>query len=280
MTTNQMSVVSYIKQDAVVQRVNELLKDRAPQFLTTLSTAINESQKLAECEPKSVLTAALTAAGLDLSVNPNLGFAYLIPYNKKAKVTDEKGKTQWINTTVCQFQMGYKGFIQLAQRSGFYKTINATDVREGEIKRFDRLSGEIEFEWIDDLQERNQTPVIGYVAYFKLLNGFEKMSYMSAEELESHARKYSKSYAKYSDGLWKDDFDSMAKKTVLKLLISKYGPQSTQMQDAIKGDQMIDNEYADNPNTVVMENAEIGSSEEMPEGQEEDINNNDTKEDK
>jgi recombination protein RecT len=271
------SVVNYIKQDAVVSRVNELLKDRAPQFLTTLTTAINESQKLSECEPASVLTAALTAAGLDLSVNPNLGFAYLIPYSKKAKITNEQGKTEWVTTSVCQFQMGYKGFIQLAQRSGYYKTINATDVREGEIKNFDRLSGEIEFEWINDQEERSSTPVVGYVAYFKLLNGFEKMYYMTAEQLEGHAKKYSKSYAKYSDGLWKDDFDSMAKKTVLKLLISKYGPQSTQMQDAIKGDQMIDNEYADNPNTVVMENAEIGSSEEMPDGQED---NNNNKEDK
>lgn len=272
-----MQVVSYIKQDAVVQRVNELLQDRAPQFLTTLTTAVNESQKLAECEPKSVLTAALTAAGLDLSVNPNLGFAYLIPYSKKAKITNEQGKTEWVTTTVCQFQMGYKGFIQLAQRSGFYKTINATDVRDGEIQSFNRLSGEIEFNWIDNQEERSKTPVVGYVAYFKLLNGFEKMYYMTAEELEGHARKYSKSYAKYSDGLWKDDFDSMAKKTVLKLLISKYGPQSTQMQDAIKGDQMVDGEYADNPNVVVMENAEIGASEEMPDGQEYNNNNNENK---
>ena len=273
-TTN--AVVGYIKQDAVVGRVNELLQDRAPQFLTSLTTAINENDKLAACEPNSVLTAALTAASLDLPINQNLGFAYLIPYNGKRKVKGENGKDQWIETQTCQFQMGYKGFVQLAQRSGFYKTINATDVREGEIESNDRLSGEITFNWLEP-KEREKAPIIGYVAYFKLLNGFEKMFYMTSEELNSHARKYSKNFAKWNSGLWKDDFDSMAKKTVLKLLISKFGPLNTKLQNALVEDQKVDGKYIDNPNTVVMEDAELGSSEEA-----EDANeyNNDKKEDK
>ena len=268
------AVVGYIKQDAVVSRVNELLQDRAPQFLTSLTTAINENDKLAACEPQSVLTAALTAASLDLPINQNLGFAYLIPYNGKKKVKGEDGKDTWVENQTCQFQMGYKGFVQLAQRSGFYKTINATDVRDGEIESNDRLSGEITFNWLEP-GEREKAPVVGYVAYFKLLNGFEKMFYMTSEELNNHAKKYSKNFAKWNSGLWKDDFDSMAKKTVLKLLISKFGPLNTNLQNALAEDQKVDGKYIDNPNTVVMEEAELGSSEEA-----EDANNYKQQEDK
>lgn len=249
MTT--LSITQYIKQDAVSKRLNDLLGKRAPQFVTSVVSAANQNKMLAECVPETVLTAALTAASMDLPINQNLGFAYLIPYNNR--------KT---NVTECQFQMGYKGFIQLAQRSGYYKTINATEVREGEIKKFDRLSGEIEFEWIASEEERKKAKIVGYVAYFKLLNGFEKMLYMGVEDLNAHANKYSKNFAKYKSGLWADDFDSMAKKTVLKQLISKYGPLSTQLEEAIRKDQTIDGEYADNPNKVTIDEAELGESEE------------------
>lgn len=232
----QLTIAQYVKQDAVSKRLNDLLGKRAPQFITSLVSAANNDKNLAACNPESVVTAALTAASLDLPVNANLGFAYLIPY--------KNGKT---NITSCQFQMGYKGFIQLAQRSGFYKTINAAEVREGEIVRQDRLTGEIEFAWIEDDAEREKKPIAGYVAYFRLLNGFEKTLYWTKEKCEAHAKKYSKNYAKYGTGLWKDSFDDMAKKTVLKLLISKYGPLNTQLQKAIQEDQMVDGEYEDNP---------------------------------
>jgi len=243
-----LSIAQYVRQDAVTQRLNELLGKRAPQFVTSLVSAVNANQLLANCKPESVLTAALTAASLDLPINQNLGFAYLIPYKNK---TGE----------VCQFQMGYKGFIQLAQRSGYYKTINATDVREGEMTGFDRLSGELSFEWLEGA-ERSKAKVVGYVAYFQLLNGFEKSLFMTTEELEKHAQKYSKNYAKYKSGLWADNFDSMAKKTVLKLLISKFGPLNTQLEDAIQKDQTADDEYVDNPNKVEVVDAELGDSEE------------------
>lgn len=239
MANNKISLANYVKQDAVSQRLNDLLGKRAPQFVTSLVSAANNDKNLAACEPQSVVTAALTAASLDLPINSNLGFAYLIPY------TLDRGKKT--ERTECQFQMGYKGFIQLAQRSGFYKTINATDVREGEIVKHDRLSGEIEFAWIDDDIEREKKPVIGYIAYFRLLSGFEKTFYWTKEKCEAHAKKYSKNYAKYGSGLWKDAFDDMAKKTVLKLLISKFGPLNTQLQKAIDEDQTVDGEYADNP---------------------------------
>jgi len=243
-----LSIAQYVRQDAVTQRLNELLGKRAPQFVTSLVSAVNANQMLANCKPESVLTAALTAASLDLPINQNLGFAYLIPYKNKGG-------------EVCQFQMGYKGFIQLAQRSGYYKTINATDVREGEMTGFDRLSGELSFEWLEGA-ERNKAKVVGYVAYFQLLNGFEKSLFMTTEELEKHAQKYSKNYAKYKTGLWADNFDSMAKKTVLKLLISKFGPLNTQLEDAIQKDQTADDEYVDSPNKVEVVDAELGDSEE------------------
>ena len=243
-----LSIAQYVRQDVVSKRLNELLGKRAPQFVTSLVSAVNANTMLAGCKPESVLTAALTAASLDLPINQNLGFAYLIPYKNKGG-------------EVCQFQMGYKGFIQLAQRSGYYKTINATDVREGEMTGFDRLSGELSFEWLDDA-ERSKAKVVGYVAYFQLLNGFEKSLFMTTEELEKHAMKYSKNYAKYKTGLWADNFDSMAKKTVLKLLISKFGPLNTQLEDAIQKDQTADDEYVDNPNKVEVVDAELGESEE------------------
>ena len=248
MTTNKLTLAQYVKQDAVTTRLNELLGKRAPQFVTSLVSAANANTMLANCAPETVLTAALTAASMDLPINQNLGFAYLIPYKNKSG-------------EVCQFQMGYKGFIQLAQRSGYYKTINATDVREGEMIGFDRLSGELSFNWLDD-SERNEAKVVGYVAYFQLLNGFEKSLFMTTDELEKHANKYSENYAKYKSGLWADNFDSMAKKTVLKLLISKFGPLSTQLEDAIQKDQTVEGEYVDNPNKVEVVEAELGDSEE------------------
>ena len=239
MANNKLTLANYVKQDAVSQRLNDLLGKRAPQFVTSLVSAANNDKNLAACEPQSVVTAALTAASLDLPVNSNLGFAYLIPY------TMDRGKKT--ERTECQFQMGYKGFIQLAQRSGFYKTINASEVREGEIVKQDRLSGEIEFNWIDDDAEREKKKIIGYVAYFRLLNGFEKTFYWTREKCEAHAKKYSKNYAKYGSGLWKDAFDDMAKKTVLKLLISKFGPLNTQLQKALEEDKTVDGEHEDNP---------------------------------
>ena len=250
MTTNKLSLAQYVKQDAVTSRLNELLGKRAPQFVTSLVSAVNANTMLATCAPESILTAALTAASMDLPINQNLGFAYLIPYKNKSG-------------EVCQFQMGYKGFIQLAQRSGYYQTINATDVREGEITGFNRLSGEIEFNWLENEEKRSKAKVVGYVAYFKLLSGFEKTFYMSADELKSHATKYSKNFAKYNSGLWADNFDAMAKKTVLKLLISKFGPLNTQLEDAIQKDQTVDGEYADNPNKVEVVDAELGDSEDI-----------------
>ena len=186
-----------------------------------------------EAEPKSILLACLTAASLDLPINQSLGFAYIIPY-----------KNNKTGEMVAQFQMGYKGFIQLAQRSGQFKTINVSEVREGELTAQNNLTGESEFVWTHI--DRDKLPVIGYVAYMRLINGFEKSLYMTVEELKKHGLKYSKTF-KLGFGLWKDEFDTMAKKTAIKLLLARYAPMTTDMQTAQLADQAVVGEgYVDN----------------------------------
>jgi recombination protein RecT len=262
MSNNQPSVAlqQYVRSGAVQERLQALLDKRAGQFTTSLMSVVNSNPVLQQCKPETVLKAAITAAAMDLPIDPNLGFAYIIPYNNKVK--DADGKEHWEQQA--QFQMGYKGFIQLAQRSGHYKTINVEDVREGELTSRDRLSGDMTFTWIEDDAKRAKTKVIGYVAYFKLQTGFEKMLYMSLAEVTDHAKKYSKSFGK-GYGLWaeKDGFQFMAKKTVLKLLISKYGSMSTQMQEAILADQSAIEEdgfkYVDNEKDKPVKPAESAS---------------------
>lgn len=209
----------------VKKRFEDILGKKAPGFISSVIN-VAKSPRLADAEPNSIMASAVVAATLDLPIDPNLGFAYIVPYNDK-----KQGK-------IAQFQMGYKGFIQLAMRSGQYKTINAAPVFENDLKKINRLTGEIEF---NDNPEPS-TKIVGYVGYFRLINGFEKALYMTREELEIHGKKYSQSYKSNKDwvvkqSLWTTDFDSMATKTVLKLLLSKYGPMSIEMQTAIKSDQ-------------------------------------------
>lgn len=227
MTNNKpvVSLQAYIRSGSVQSRIESLLGNRSSEFTTSLMSLVNSNPVLQDCPPDSVIKAAITSAAMNLPINPNLGFAYIIPYKNNKSGGYE-----------AQFQMGYKGFIQLAQRSGQFKRINATDVREGELLGVNRLSGELNIEWIENEKERNAKPVVGYIGYFKLLNGFEKELYMTVEELQSHGKKYSQSF-KRGYGLWADEFDTMAKKTVLKLLISKYGALTTNLQEAILADQ-------------------------------------------
>ena len=198
---------TYLEMDSVKKSIKNVLGSKAQQFVTSMIAVVNSNTKLQEADKKSIINACMTAAALDLPINPNLGFAYIIPYNDKN------------SGLVAQFQIGYKGIIQLALRSKEYKTINVTDVRQGEYSGINRLSGEYSFNWIEDQKEREKLPIIGYVAYFSLHSGFSKALYMTAEELKKHAMKYSKTMKK-GYGNWVDDFDSMAKKTPLKLLVS------------------------------------------------------------
>ncbi len=242
MSNNKLQL--YIRSGAVQGSIDQTLKDRADDFTTSLLTVINGNPVLQECDPQEVVRTALKAASMRLPIDPALGLAYIIPYNNNTKIrekyVDDKGvqrlRDKWVKKYEPQLQIGWKGFVQLALRTQQYKTINVTDVREGEFKGQNRMTGSMDFDWIADETERNKQPIAGYVGYFRLTNGFEKILYMSVVELEGHAKKYSKSYAN-GNGKWADDKPAMSRKTVVKLLISKWGPQSTEIQKALRADQ-------------------------------------------
>lgn len=231
-----VTVKSLLESEAVRARINEILGKRASTFATSVIQIAQSNSMLATAEPNSVVAAAMTSATLNLALNNNLGYAYIIPFRER-----QKNNTYLVKA---QFQIGYKGFVQLAMRSGQFKTIHATDVKVGEIESRNRLTGEMDFNFIDDDMERNKAQTIGYIAYFKLLNGFEAYHYMSIEEMNIHAKKFSQTFKK-NFGLWKDDFLSMALKTVLKLLLSKKAPLSIDMQTAVKTDQASFNNVED-----------------------------------
>lgn len=201
-----------LKQDNIKQRFAEIMGAKAPAFISSI---INVAADLKDVEPNSVIMSAAVAATLDLPIDKNLGFAHIVPYSGKA-----------------QFQMGYKGFIQLAMRTGQYRLINACEIYEGELVSEDRIRGTILF----DSSKRISDKIVGYAAYFQLANGFEKTVYMSMTQVEQHGKKYSKSFENTSSR-WKVDFDSMALKTVIKRLLSKWGILSIDLQKAITFDQ-------------------------------------------
>jgi recombination protein RecT len=249
--TTQLTIKNLFQKDEVRNKFQEMLGKRAPAFITSVLQIVSSNKLLLNADPHSVYHSAAVAATLDLPLNNNLGFAYIVAYNESYQ---EDGA--WKKRQVAQFQMGYKGYIQLAQRSGQFKTLNAVDVREGELKMENKLTGEYVFEWIQDEEIRLTKKVIGFVSYFKLVNGFEKIMYMSIKKLNEHGIKYSQTF-KNGKGRWKDDFDAMALKTVIKLNISKYAPLSVEMQKAITFDQAVikdaetqDVTYADNQDVI------------------------------
>jgi recombination protein RecT len=227
--------------------------------MTSVSSMIGADDKLAKCEPVSLFMACLTAAALDLPINKNLGFAHIVPYDNNKKIVDpETGRTEWTKVLEAQFQMGWRGYVQLAQRSGQYKTIAATAVYAGQLVNEDPLLGNT-YDW----KAKQSDDVLGYVAMFKLVNGFEKELYMTLDEVTAHADRYSKAYAydkknKYTNSPWSNNFDAMALKTVVKLLISKWGPMSVDMQKAVELDSSVIKEDG-NPSYVDGELASVGA---------------------
>lgn len=242
--------ISIFKKDDTQKKFQELLGKRASWFLTTVMSIVAQNDMLRNADPNSVYLSALVSATLDLPINPNLGFAYILPYtsNVKTWTYDQQGKEIRVKKTVAQFQMWYKGFIQLAQRSWQFKTISACPVYEWQLIEENPLTGYI-FDW----KAKTSDVIIWYAGYFSLINGFEKTTYMTKSELEKHGKEYSQNYKKYWTWLWKDNFDAMATKTVLKLLLSKFAPLSVEMQTAVITDQGIikneemEVEYIDNP---------------------------------
>ncbi|MGV6816163.1 MAG: recombinase RecT [Thiotrichales bacterium] len=246
------TLTGLLKEVNVQKRFTELLGKKAQGFITSIMQVTRESKLLAKADPKTILTAASTAAVLDLPIDPNLGFAYIIPYNVKDK---RQPNGEWTYKVVAQFQMGYKGFIQLAQRSGQYHRINAIKVYANQFKRWDVLSECLEA----DFTIQGEGEVVGYAAYFRLQNGFEKTLYWTFEEAQSHGKRYSKAYGKYGN-LWTDDHGqhAMGMKTVLKLILSKYGPMEIEsaISKALNADQSVqaiegDYQYPDNTNNGI-----------------------------
>ena len=221
------SIKAYVSDAKIRQKFEEVLGKKTQGFLASVMQVANQPQ-LKNAVPATVINAAMMAATLDLPINNNLGFAYIVPYKRKFK--DATGR--WTESNEAQFQMGYKGFIQLAQRSGQFSRIAATPVYQGQLVSANPLLG-YEFDWTIP----NQGEAIGYVAFFKLLNGFTAELYMSKDDVLKHAGKYSQSF-KYG-GVWKDNFEAMALKTVTKLLLSKQAPLSIEMQTAQLADQSI-----------------------------------------
>lgn len=236
--------------------LTSVLAERKGEFINNLTAVVANDAKLQACEPVTLMYAALKATALRLPLDPNLGQAYIIPYKNNRE-----------RKTEAQFQIGWKGFIQLAIRSGQFQAINTTDIRDGELQGYNLMTGEVNVQAVAD---RENKPVVGYLAYFKLTNGFAKSLYMTAEEIEQHATRYSQSYrGKFKDSsLWATDKDAMAKKTVLKLLLNRYAPLSVDMQNAVQADQSVlrgDGKlnYVDNSRDQLTEVAESAMAEDV-----------------
>jgi len=239
--TQLQSLRATLNSQGVKSRFEEMLGKRSASFLSSIISSVSNNKMLASSEPSSVVAAAAVAASLDLPINSSLGFAHIVPYKPKNS-----------RFPVAQFQLGWKGFIQLALRSGQYETINVTPILEGQITKHDKFTGEMEFS-----SEYTSKKIVGYLLFFKLINGYRKYFYMTHEECESHGKKYSQSFKK-GYGLWVDNFEAMALKTVVKLGLSKYGILSVEMQKAIEVDQAVIKEdgssfYVDNESASELE---------------------------
>lgn len=247
------SIDNFLSNSMAKEKFEQVLDKGANGFIVSLTSLVKNNSMLNQADPKTVMAAAMTAATLKLPINPSLGLAYIIPYGHR----DKNGNY----VVEAQFQMGYKGFVQLAERTGQYRTINATVIREGEIEDIDIITGEIK------RGKRISDKVVGYAAYIKFVNGFEKTLYMSKEDMTAHAKKYSQSFQK-GFGPWKDNFDAMAQKTVLKQLISKYGIMSIDMQSsdmamALASDQAVVSDACGTPSYDYIDNRPSGVVEDV-----------------
>lgn len=234
-------------------RFNELLGNRSAQFVSSLVSMVNADQNLQKAfyeAPMTVIQAGLKAAAFDLPIDQNLGYAYIVPFKNSKK--DDQGN--WSSKHEATFILGWKGMHQLALRTGAYKTINVVDIREGELKSYNRLTEETEIEFIEDDDLRESKPIIGYLGYYRLVNGAEKTIYMTVKQIENHEKKFRK--GQYMGKGWRDDFDAMARKTVYRKLIGKWGVMSIQYQTAQEGatlaEQMRD-EYIDDAPAMVFD---------------------------
>lgn len=269
----QPKFTAVINSDGYKKLINNTLGDpnKAARFVTAITSAVSNNPALQDCDASTIVSAGLLGESLNLSPSPQLGQYYLVPFNDKRN-----------GRKVAQFQIGYKGFVQLAIRSGQYKKLNVLPIKAGELIRFDPLDEEIEVRLIDDERQRELAETIGYYAMFEYTNGFKKAIYWSREKMESHAEKYSMGYkAKKGYTFWEKDFDGMACKTMLRQLISKWGIMSTELLKAeindmgvISADGTVD--YIDSPaaepeQPQPTESAKVIDAEPIPEPATEDF---------
>lgn len=262
--SRKMGLTAYLTQDAVKNQINSVIGGKDGQrFITAVVSAVNTNPMLQECSNQSILSAALLGESLKLSPSPQLGHYYIVPYKDKNR------------GMVGQFQIGYKGLIQLAIRSGQYKKLNVLAIKEGELVKFDALNEDIEVNLIEDEDKRENTPTVGYYAMFEYVNGFRKAIYWSRSKMERHALRYSKGYqAKKGYTFWEKDFDAMAYKTMLRQLISKWGIMSIDMISAVEKDMAViqpdgsavyvDNDPEDAPEVVTATSEVVEAEVEKP----------------
>lgn len=253
-TQKKTGITAYLSSDAVRKNIESVIGSKnTPTFVSSIVSAVQANKDLAECTNASILSAALLGESLQLSPSPQLGMYYMVGFkNSKAR------------TVEAQFQLGYKGYLQLAIRSGQYRKIVATEVKDGEVKSYNPITEEFVMSPILDIAEREKLPTVGYYAMFELNNGFRKELYWPKEQMESHARRYSSGYRRDLDKgtsytFWSKDFDGMAKKTMLRQLISKWGIMSIEMQKAYESDMAVIREdgSADYVDNVVDVQAEV-----------------------
>lgn len=253
--------------------VNRSIRDpkEANRFIAAITSAVAVNPALQECEPSTVLAGALLGNSLGLSPSPQLGQYYLVPFRNKAKF-DRSGRMIKPETTDAQFVLGYKGYVQLALRSGYYKHLNVIAVKAGELVHFDPLTEEVEINLNPDDLARENSASIGYLATFEYLNGFRKTIYWSREKMEAHALRYSKGYAaKKGYTFWEKDFDAMAFKTMLRQLISKWGIMSIDLQTAFEQDTVVEGEdYLGTPELPDPEPQELPDAPDDPGSQDAD----------
>ena len=245
----------YMASNAVKNKINQMMSGKdGSKFITSIVSLVANNPEIARCEHSTILAAALLGESLKLSPSPQLGQFYIVPF----KDNDKDGN---LKRMVAQFQLGYKGYIQLAIRSGYYKKLNVLDIKRGELIHYDPLEETIEVKLIDDEEEREKAETIGYYAMFEYQNGFRKTLYWSKSKMEAHAKKYSQAYrrdlnknTKYS--FWSKDFDGMGFKTMIRQLISKWGIMSVEMQTAFTNDMAIISEngepdFVDNKEEII-----------------------------
>lgn len=238
---NNLGLKQLLATPTMKKKFEDVLNKKAPQFMSSLLNLYSNDSYLQKANPMSVVTSALVAATLDLPIDKNLGYAWVVPYGNQA-----------------QFQMGYKGFIQLALRTGQYRNINVIEVYEGELKSFNRLTEEIEL----DFDGKKSDKVIGYTGFFELINGFRKTVYWSKEDIERHKKQFSK-----TGFAWKDNYDAMAKKTVIRNMLNKWGILSIDMQKGLSADNKNANdiEVTDDGEIIDIDFSEISEDKQQEE---------------